>query len=86
MGGFPEARFQTTRRTLAPGSGLYVLSDGVYELARPDGSMVQFEDFTAHLASAAPDARLDSILNWAQAVRGGAKFEDDVSLLELQFT
>ena len=85
VGGFPEARYQSARRTLAPGSCLYVLSDGVYELARPDGSMVQFEDFTAHLAAAPADSRLDSILNWAQDARGRGKFEDDVSLLELRF-
>jgi len=86
IGGFPEARFTNGSRTLAPGSDLYVLSDGAYELARPDGTMVQFEDFTAQLAMSGSETRLDSILNWAQAVRGGAKFEDDVSLLELRFT
>ncbi len=85
VGGFPEARFTQGSRTLAPGSRLYVLSDGVYELARPDGTMVQFEDFTAQLALSGSETTLDSILNWAQAVRGGAKFEDDVSLLELRF-
>jgi phosphoserine phosphatase RsbU/P len=85
VGGFPEASFTSSRCTLAPDSCLYVLSDGVYELARPDGTMVQFEDLVAHLAATKAEAGPDSILNWAQSVRGGAKFEDDVSLLELRF-
>jgi sigma-B regulation protein RsbU (phosphoserine phosphatase) len=85
VGGFPEARFQTARRILAPGACLYVLSDGVYELARPDGTTAQFEDFLAHLGAADSASRLDSIVNWAKLVRGGAHFEDDVSLVELRF-
>src|SRR6185369_8058238 len=38
VGGMPDIRFQTARRTLAAGACLYILSDGVYELERPDGT------------------------------------------------
>ena len=30
-------------------------------------------------------SKLDDILRWAQVLRGGAKFEDDMSILELLF-
>ena len=83
MGGFPETAYSTERLTLARGSRLYLFSDGVYELARPDGSTVQLEQFVAELAHPATIPKLDDIMRWAAAIRAGAKFEDDLSLLEL---
>jgi sigma-B regulation protein RsbU (phosphoserine phosphatase) len=84
MGGFPETIYSTERRTLAPGTRVYLFSDGVYELARPDGSTVRLEEFVAELARPATDPKLDDIMNWAASVRAGAKFEDDLSLVELK--
>jgi sigma-B regulation protein RsbU (phosphoserine phosphatase) len=85
VGGFPEASFAVERCVLEAGSQLYVLSDGVYELARSDGTTAQFEDFIAALVRSRSGSRLDSILDWAQTTRAGEKFEDDISILELSF-
>ncbi len=83
IGGFPEARYTIGKHTLAPGSRLYVFSDGVYELARDSGKTVQLEEFVAELGRPAAASRLDNIMAWATAIRSGAGFEDDVSILEL---
>lgn len=83
IGGFPEARYTIGKHTLTPGSRLYVFSDGVYELARADGTTVQLEEFVAELARPATASKLDEIMAWATAIRAGAGFEDDVSILEL---
>ena len=83
VGGFPEAEYPTQHRVLAPGSRLYVFSDGIYELARPDGTTVQLEEFVSELARPTAGSKLDVLLAWAGAVRAGAKFDDDVSILEI---
>jgi len=84
MGGFPETNYATERCTLARGSRVYLFSDGVYELARPDGSTVQLQEFVAELAKPVTNTKLDDIMNWAASIRSGANFEDDVSLVELR--
>jgi len=84
VGGFPEANYPTGRCLLPPGSALYVFSDGVYELARADGTTVQAAEFVAELARPCSGPRLDAVMTWARGVRAGAGFEDDVSILELQ--
>jgi sigma-B regulation protein RsbU (phosphoserine phosphatase) len=84
IGGFPEARYATGRHALTPGSRLFVFSDGVYELARPDGSTAQLEDLVDQLSTLRAAPALDEIVNWAAGIRAGAKFEDDVSLVELR--
>jgi phosphoserine phosphatase RsbU/P len=83
VGGFPETSYASGRVPLGPGARLYVFSDGVYELKRPDGSTVSLEAFIAELARPASASKLDDILNWAARMGSEAKFEDDVSLLEL---
>lgn len=83
IGGFPEARYAIGKHTLAPGSRLYIFSDGVYELARPDGSTVQLEEFVAELGKPPVASKLDDIIAWASEIRRGPNFEDDVSILEL---
>ena len=83
IGGFPEARYTIGKHTLTPGSRLYVFSDGVYELARTDGTTVQLEEFVAELGKPATTSKLDEIMAWATAIRSGAGFDDDVSILEL---
>jgi sigma-B regulation protein RsbU (phosphoserine phosphatase) len=83
VGGFPEADYPTESRVLEPGSCLYLFSDGIYELARPDGTTAQLEEFIGQLARPGADSKLDEMLAWAGAIRAGAKFEDDVSIVEL---
>ena len=84
VGGFPEAEYPTEHHVLAPGSRLYLFSDGIYELARPHGETVQIGEFIGELARPSPGSKLDALMAWAGAIRTGARFEDDVSILELQ--
>jgi phosphoserine phosphatase RsbU/P len=83
IGGFPEAKYANGIRRLPSGSRLYVFSDGVYELARDNGSTVQLEEFIAELAKPAVNSKLDDVIAWASATRGGAKFEDDLSIVAI---
>jgi phosphoserine phosphatase RsbU/P len=66
---------------------LLLYSDGVYEIARPDGSMWSASDF-AHFAATlnpADGAVLDRVLNHVKEMHGSEMLADDFSILELTF-
>ena len=83
IGGFPDVKYSNGTVQLPPGARVYVFSDGVYELKRQDGSTVTLEEFTLELARPSGGSKLDAILQWAAGVQSNAKFEDDVSVLEI---
>lgn len=86
VGGFSGMNYSVARFSVASGSSLYLFSDGIYELARSDGSTVQLEEFVEELARPAQVSKLDEVMNWATGIRGPAGFEDDLSILELRFS
>jgi serine phosphatase RsbU (regulator of sigma subunit) len=81
----PDAVFRNDICNIGRGSKLYVFSDGVYEISKPDGQTQQLADFVQQLSQPVRKgaARLDAMLNWAQALRGSDALEDDFSLIEL---
>ena len=82
----PTAEFRSESCTVAPGSKLYVFSDGAYEISRPDGRPLQLADLIQELARPAVAGRvkLDELVKWAQRTAGQASLEDDLSLLEIE--
>jgi sigma-B regulation protein RsbU (phosphoserine phosphatase) len=82
----PGERFPQGSTVLPPSALLYLFSDGAYEITRPDGAMMRYDDFVALLA-ARPEppgpARVTAVIDAVRAAQGRANFDDDVSLLEL---
>ena len=85
VGGMPESTYRSERCSIAPNSQLFVFSDGVYELARADGTTAQLEDLMAELATPSTGAKVEQVMRWACATHGSEKFEDDFSILEIRF-
>jgi sigma-B regulation protein RsbU (phosphoserine phosphatase) len=87
LGMDPAAEFRSESRTVAPGSRVFVFSDGAYEIAGPDGKTHQLQDLIQQLLqpASAGASKLDAIVAWAMSTRGAAALEDDLSLMELQF-
>jgi phosphoserine phosphatase RsbU/P len=87
VGGFRRARYTTSETTIPPSSRLYVFSDGVYEIDRPDGSMWSLDEFQAHLANLPPgDAgELDSLYRSVQKMRRALVLDDDFSIMKIVF-
>lgn len=86
VGSLPDLPFASATITLPPHARLYLCSDGAYEITRPDGSMMRFDEFVALLAARPePDgaARLTALVDAVRAQQDKPTFEDDLSLLEL---
>jgi serine phosphatase RsbU (regulator of sigma subunit) len=83
----PGAAYPTATLTVPTASRLYLVSDGAYEIARPDGGMLSFDGFLEILretASALPHD-LDRLFERLTQLRGGEPLEDDCSMLRLAF-
>jgi sigma-B regulation protein RsbU (phosphoserine phosphatase) len=87
IGGLPGITFECSEAHLPPGSRLFVFSDGAYEITRPDGSMLWFDEFQDILARLAitSEHALDALVAALRTLRGGDQFEDDVSVMEIVF-
>lgn len=73
--------------TLPPGSRLHLFSDGAFETLTPLGKQNALADFLPAVAAppvpGQPEAQ--RLLHAAQALAGGAPFDDDVSILVFDF-
>ncbi len=87
IGAAATARFSAQSILIPPGSELYVLSDGVYELPFPDGHTGTLPEFQTALAAACrePGFHPRLCLEWARAQQGNSVMEDDYSLIRLRF-
>jgi sigma-B regulation protein RsbU (phosphoserine phosphatase) len=88
VGVLPEANYQEKTHEVQPGSRLYVYSDGVFEVTRgPDGRMLMLDGLIDLLTAAPADnsSRVEHTLQHIQALHGGSQFNDDFSLLEIEF-
>ena len=87
IGGMPDITYRTeTVRVLRP-SRLYVFSDGVYEVHRPDGVMWSLEelaDYLVHSPSGA-ESEIDALYAFLQQMSGQQILADDFSMLRVDF-
>lgn len=71
----------------APGGQLYLVTDGIYEVRRPDGSMWPYEEFLECLRAhdpKKPDA-LDRFLTQIRERHGSEAQDDDVSIVHFSW-
>jgi phosphoserine phosphatase RsbU/P len=87
VGALPEVTFELGHVRLEPFSQLYLFSDGVYELVKPDGSVMSIDEFVDHLDSRTrPSAtNPDTTVDFAESIQRAKAFADDLSLLEFTF-
>jgi sigma-B regulation protein RsbU (phosphoserine phosphatase) len=82
-----EAEFENHLCKIKNKSSLYLFSDGVYEITNSSGQILDFKEFKAILSRQVkmtkPD--LDDIVKEIQQLKGQELFEDDVSILCIQF-
>lgn len=84
IGSMPGLPYRTATQNVSPNSRLYVFSDGVYEITRPNGTMWDYQEFVTLLTKtpAGEQSELDLVLKQAQTIQGSKTFTDDFSLVK----
>lgn len=87
VGMFPDADYADECCEVNDLSTLYIFSDGIYEINQSDGTVWGLEPFIQLLAECKRKnaCTLDQILHSLQAVNPKDYFDDDLSLLEINF-
>lgn len=85
IGLLPEATYSSERITVPASSTLYVFSDGAYELNQGQADEWSLEEFIQFLVSFRHPPSLDEILTHLKQVNLSESFQDDLSLLRVEF-
>jgi sigma-B regulation protein RsbU (phosphoserine phosphatase) len=87
IGGFPEVDYEGAETYVPANSRLYLFSDGVYEVDRPDGTMWSFEELQDYLSRpvAEPGTEMETLYKTLQEMHSGDVLDDDFSLLRVDF-
>ena len=87
VGMFPDAPYVDNCCDVEDLSTLYIFSDGVYEIHQPDGDIWGLDPFIDLLAAynGGTADQLELILRYTQKLNAKAVFDDDWSLLKVNF-
>ncbi|MDJ0772710.1 MAG: SpoIIE family protein phosphatase [Mastigocoleus sp. MO_167.B18] len=87
VGMFPEAKYVDDFCTIEESSTLYIFSDGVYEITKPNGTVWSLDAFIRMLAESSSFAenKLEIIINYLNQLNSKSVFDDDLSILQIQF-
>jgi len=85
VGAFPKSNYEMVSVPVPDGSLLYLFSDGAYEIDRPDGTMMTYEELAQLLCRPTSSSKLESIVSEVRRQQGSEDFADDFSLVEFDF-
>lgn len=88
VGMFPDADYADECCEVIESSTLYIFSDGIYEINQSDGTIWGLDPFVELLADCRNRSvsNLDPVLHALKAVNPKDYFDDDLSLLEINFS
>jgi sigma-B regulation protein RsbU (phosphoserine phosphatase) len=88
IGGETEATYKNATQMISKNSKLYIFSDGVYEIKKPDGTMWRFTEFTKLVVGFEAEnstTTLDPLVEQIECVGLSKNFEDDFTIIEIVF-
>ncbi len=87
MGGQPNVDYQWKIQDVSRPARLYVFSDGVYDITKPDGTIWGLNDFLAFSKQSfqIDSPNLDRLLKHTRTIAQKEIFEDDLTILEIVF-
>ncbi|WP_414543361.1 PP2C family protein-serine/threonine phosphatase [Nostoc sp. CCY0012] len=87
VGMFPESKYVDECCHIEKYSSLYIFSDGAYEITKVDGTLWSLDAFIQILVSLQHtiDRQLDQVLNYLIALNSKEAFDDDLSILQINF-
>jgi sigma-B regulation protein RsbU (phosphoserine phosphatase) len=84
MSGIP---YKKASVELEPYSEMFIYSDGVYEVNKPDGSMLERDEFIEKLSEPLPQpSALQHIYRYVRDLQNSDNFQDDYSILQVRFS
>lgn len=87
IGMFPEVIYTQQSCNIEPFSTLYIFSDGIYEILQKDGTLWAIDQFIDLLKNTRSQGKqnLDRILESVRSINSKDAFDDDLSILEINF-
>jgi sigma-B regulation protein RsbU (phosphoserine phosphatase) len=87
VGMFPDAEYTNGFCNIEAYSSLYVFSDGAYEIHLSNGTIWELEAFIELLKNCRnfSECNLNKILNYLLALNSKDSFDDDLSILQINF-
>ncbi len=87
IGALPEGDFQNATCQVELYNRLYIFSDGVYEITKINGPMLELHEFIDLLTKTPrkKGSELDYLVQFTQNIQGKILFADDFSLLQIIF-
>lgn len=87
IGLFADTDYEELVLKITLPASLYIFSDGIYEVEKAQGIYYNLEHFLPVLKhyQALPNRQLDHLLELLQQTYGRSQFEDDVSILQIDF-
>ncbi len=83
-GVLPDLQYNTEERQVSPGARFFIYSDGIYEVRDAAGRMRTHDEFVDTFGDK-NNRTLDRVKAVAEAALGSNQFEDDVSLVQVDF-
>jgi hypothetical protein len=80
-----DAKFCEDSRILAPSCRLIVISDGVYELEKKDGTTATIEEFSSWYVSQGDETHPTAAWEWAKKTCVRDKLDVDFSIMGIRF-
>jgi sigma-B regulation protein RsbU (phosphoserine phosphatase) len=86
LGVMSGSAYSTFEHRLPSAARIYVVSDGTYEIERPDGTLWDFEEFKALIAQApaAGESELDRLFAKVRELHGPGPLDDDFSIMKFE--
>lgn len=83
----PGLDYPSREYVMPPNSQLYLYSDGIFEIADPEGNYWHLDEFIASMGRLGADCgcRIEEMLRHTHALRHGQPYDDDVSMVEFTF-
>jgi len=87
IGGVPDTHYQSASQPMPSPGRLLIFSDGVFDITKSDGSLWGYSAFVEFLKHTprSNQSTCDHLLNKVQALSSRDTFEDDFSIMEIDF-
>lgn len=85
VGGFPYTQYKAKTCVIPAKARLFIFSDGVYEIFKPDGQILTYNEFVKLLTKINRESNnvLEDLIAFIKQMQNSEEFNDDFSLLQV---